>query len=337
MKDNEIIEKRYQILVESDDLITICTPDRIRKFVNQSYCNFAGKPASELIGRAISEGFTPQKKLTYSQLTQTITVNNPSFNMLTQSGAPGSEKWIRWSENGIFDSQGNLIEVLSIGKNVDEFILAKKQHQDINAVLAAYQQAIDSNVICSITDVNGQIIYANQLFCDVSGYSAGELVGKSHNIVNSGLHDADFFHNMWSTIRAGKMWHGEIRNKAKDGSFYWVKTVIIPIAGAENELTNFLSLRVIITEKMLLEEERSRHLSALEDLLHMVSHELRKPIANCIGLLNIAKSHNLTEIEMAEILENLLVSAYELDMYSQKMNDYLHNTKHSNRLLHKSV
>jgi hypothetical protein len=64
---------------------------------------------------------------------------------------------------------------------------------------------------------------------------------------------------------------------------------------------------------------------------------LRKPIANCIGLLNIAKSHNLTEIEMAEILENLLVSAYELDMYSQKMNDYLHNTKHSNRLLHKSV
>lgn len=328
MDGRTIVDQRYQILIESDDLIAISTPERIRKFVNKSYCSFAEKLETELIGQSIFEGFTPQKLELYTALATTLSVNSPKFDMITRSGKPGNEKWVKWSENGIFDSQGNLIEVLSIGRNIDDFIQAKKQSEEVQAVLTAYREAIDSNVICSITDKRGRIIYANQLFCEISGYKAEELVGQSHNIVNSGRHPDVFFKDMWGTILSNKMWHGELCNKAKDGSLYWVKTVIIPIKNTDGELSNFLSLRVLVTERKKLEEERNSHMQSLEEMLHMVSHELRKPITNFLGLLNLAKSNNITEKERAEIIDHLFDSASELDMYSRKMNTYLHTTKH---------
>jgi PAS domain S-box-containing protein len=107
--------------------------------------------------------------------------------------------------------------------------------------LRAYRSAVDYNMISSITDLKGTILYANENFCNVSQYSQEELVGQNHRIINSGHHSKPFFDNMWSTISRGNPWHGEICNRAKDGALYWVDTVIMPIFDEHKKITNYLS------------------------------------------------------------------------------------------------
>ncbi|MES2766910.1 MAG: PAS domain-containing protein [Bacteroidota bacterium] len=153
-------------------------------------------------------------------------------------------------------------------------------------LLKAYEQAIDENIISSITDTAGIIVHANKKFCEVSQYSSDEIIGKTHSIINSGFHSDEFFKTLWRTIGAGKVWHNEIRNKAKDGSFYWVDTVIVPIKNEEVEITHYLSLRGLITEKKELEEKNEKYLTSLEVLLVMTSNNVKKPLAECLAEMN---------------------------------------------------
>ncbi len=327
MEEKLLLEKRYQVLSESEDLIAILTPDRVRKHVNKAYCDFFGRSEAELIGKSIFEEFDAAKLNFYNEFIGAMSCDNPSIKTVNKSGMPGSQKWIYWIGNGIYDERGNLMEVLSIGKDIDEHVKTDRKNDEINNLLIAYRDAINSNVICSITDRDGIITYVNKCFCDISKYSATEMIGKSHNIINSGFHSSDFFKNMWSTISAGAMWHGEIKNKAKDGSYYWVKTVIIPVKDSEQKVSSFLSLRVLINDRKQIEEERARHTKALEDMMFMVSHELRRPITNFMGILDILQTAIAEDDEHRKLINYLIQSMEQLDFYSRKMNDYLQEHK----------
>lgn len=116
-------------------------------------------------------------------------------------------------------------------------------------------KAIDASIIVAITDVHGEILYVNNKFCEISKYSRSELIGENHRILNSGYHDLPFFRDMWKTIGKGEIWAGEVKNKAKDGSFYWVKTTIVPILDEEKKPFMYISLRTDITEGKLAQEK----------------------------------------------------------------------------------
>ena len=122
------------------------------------------------------------------------------------------------------------------------------------------QSALNSTTIVAITDTAGRIIFANSKFCEISKYSLDELIGKTHRIVNSNYHDPSFFRNLWTTISQGKTWKGEIQNKAKDGSLYWVETYIIPFLDENGEPYQYVSIRHDITERKLLEKELHKQL-----------------------------------------------------------------------------
>ncbi|MES2728370.1 MAG: PAS domain-containing protein [Bacteroidota bacterium] len=198
--------------------------------------------------------------------------------------------------------------------------LVKNNPEQLIELLKAYQRAIDVNIISSITDETGTILYANDKFCEVSKYKRDELIGQNHRIINSGYHTKEFFKQMWEAIKSGNSWQDEIKNKAKDGTIYWVDTVIIPMSIPGGKTTFYLSLRTLITEKKIAEEERKDYTEKLREMLHMTSHRVRSPLARCLGLMALVEHDTvITEEELQYIVSHLKSSALELDVFIKEL------------------
>jgi PAS domain S-box-containing protein len=131
----------------------------------------------------------------------------------------------------------------------------KPERQELHQELAKLKLALEQTSMVSITDQRGKIQFVNEQFCKISKYSRKELLGKDHHLINSGYHSSDFFKQMWVTIRRGKVWKGEIKNRAKDGSFYWVNTTIMPMMNVPAKPYAYVSVCQDITERKRMEEE----------------------------------------------------------------------------------
>ncbi len=167
--------------------------------------------------------------------------------------------------------------MLQHGKNMGNSPLSLEQ---------ALMVALDMTAIVAETDANGVITYVNSKFEKLSQYSSAEIIGKTHAVINSGHHPSSFFKEMWNTIKNGQIWRGEIKNRAKDGSFYWVDTAIAPIFSLNGEIEKYIAIRFDITDKKRLakelENETQAHqesLAVLGQLASTVAHEINNPLA----------------------------------------------------------
>ncbi len=136
-----------------------------------------------------------------------------------------------------------------------ELALAKERAETALRETEALRHTVDEYAIVSVSDTAGRIIDANDLFCRVSGYTRDELLGQDHRILNSGHHPKSFWVQVWRTVASGQVWRGEVCNRAKNGSLYWVDCIIAPFIGAEGRIEKYVSIRIDITDRKMMEEQ----------------------------------------------------------------------------------
>jgi len=252
-------------------------------------------------------------------------------------------------ERGNFDTkiqvQGNneIISVIKSFKNLQHTLAdnkkitisyekkLKKKLQERNDL----QNALDKSSIVAMTDREGIITYANDKFCEISKYSREELIGQNHRMLKSDYHPPQFYENLWKTISSGEVWSGDIKNIAKDGSYYWVKTTIVPFIGKDGKPEQYIAVRMDITKQKITEEKLKASLEDIrtadkmkDEFSTMISHELKTPLTpikfntemllepGILGPLNQEQTSIIEDIEENAIRLESLISDI---LYAQKL------------------
>ncbi|WP_052342646.1 PAS domain-containing sensor histidine kinase [Bacillus sp. EB01] len=160
--------------------------------------------------------------------------------------------------------------------------LDKELSQPLNE-LVDYKFALDQSAIVAITDRRGTIQYVNDKFCEISKYRADELIGEDHRVINSGYHPKEFFNSLWRTISNGDVWHGEIKNRAKDGSLYWVDTTIVPFLDESGKPYQYLAIRFEVTERKRMEAELQHMMTRIIDVQEEERKRLSRELHDGLG------------------------------------------------------
>jgi PAS domain S-box-containing protein len=156
--------------------------------------------------------------------------------------------------------------------------------QDRSDVLSA----LDEHAVVATTDTEGAITFVNDKFCDISQYTREELMGQNHRILSSGHHPKEFYEDMWTTIKAGRAWHGEVKNRAKDGSFYWLDTTIVPVIDhASGQPKLFRAIQAVITDRVKAQQSLQNSLKEKTALLLEVHHRVKNNLQVIASLLRL--------------------------------------------------
>jgi PAS domain S-box-containing protein len=187
--------------------------------------------------------------------------------------------------------------------------------------------ALDQSAIVAVTDLQGVITYVNHKFCELSEYTREELVGQTHALINSSYHNATFFKDMWGTITQGKVWRGEVRNRAKSGRIYWVDTTIVPIKNDQGRVEQYTAIRYDVTDRKLAEETIERDKARLIESEKMASigvlsagiaHELGNPLGAIRGRLEMLETMiSQGEFEKAFAIQSIQKMIQNVDRMSK--------------------
>ncbi len=169
----------------------------------------------------------------------------------------GSLRTIDWTNTCIANNDGQVTYVIGSGIDITEQYLTRETLEKYSKDLSDIKFALDQSAIVAVTDQKGIIRYANEKFCEISKYAKEELLGQDHRIINSRYHSKEFMRNLWETIANGKVWKGELRNRAKDGSIYWVDTTIVPFLNEKHKPYQYIAIRAEITARKKAEQRLS--------------------------------------------------------------------------------
>ena len=293
IKAQQEISKLSMVAKNTNNGVIMMDVNRKITWVNDAMVKRSGYSLDELIGQSPRifqfEGTNPKTiEFVYNQLVKL----EPVTAEILHQAKSGSLYWIDLNIQPIFDDKQIHIGYMAVEFDITERKEFEEKIAEQNKSLREITDALEQSSLVSIADKKGVIIRANKKFCEISKYSEDELLGQNHRIINSGYHSKEFWSEVWKTISAGFIWRGEVKNKAKDGSFYWVDSIIYPVMNLEGKIIHYLSIRHEITEKKIADEELKVK-SVFQNLLMEISS---KYINLPINLLNDTINESLAKL-----------------------------------------
>lgn len=227
----------------------------------------------------------------------------------------GSEQWIVLTNRALAIFAIWITVLLIVSRTKTRKVRDEKIRE-----LDFQKHALDEHAIVSITDIKGRITYINDKFCEISGYTRDELMGNNHRILKSGEHGSEVYQDLWCTVSSGKTWHGEIKNRTKEGEYYWVQATIVPFLNAKGRPFQYVSIRTDITKRKEAEELAEAANEAKSSFLSSMSHELRTPMNAILGFAQMMKytpKESLSE-QQSESIDNILkAGGYLMELINQ--------------------
>lgn len=295
----------YKYALDESSIIAITDQKGIIKYVNNNFCIISKYTFEELIGkdhRIINSGYHPKDFI--KELWRTIANGKVWKGELKNKAKDGSYYWVDTTIVPFLDEQGKPYQYVAIRSDITSRKNNEEELKNTLKEISDYKYALDESAIVAITDQRGIIKHVNENFCKISKYSYDELIGQDHRIINSGYHAKDFIKELWRTIAKGNVWKGELKNKAKDGSVYWVDTTIVPFLDENHKPYQYVAIRSDITERKNVEEQIKLsnkkaidHAKELEqkniqlvDFCNIVSHNLRAPLININMLVDFLEN-----------------------------------------------
>ena len=314
-------------------------------YVNSTFCAMIGLTRDEILGQEFRKFVDPSTMNIFEKQLEIRTLGYSSQYELRLSGSNNKELNVIVSAAPLYDSNEYLIGSFAF---ITDITTTKKFEIELVNTLRdvnKYKTALDLTSIIAITDLRGYIKFANQKFADISGFEVDELIGAYQNIVNSAYHPDSFWKEMWITIKRGDIWHDEVKNRKKNGDFYWVDTYIIPIRNENGNIFEFFSIRKDITSRKFAEEQlvdlnknletkvidRTKNLQDLnkekDQLIGMVSHDLKNPLSGIILYSDLIENRG-------KLIEdsNIIKSAEKIKKTTNRMNEIITNLLDLNRV-----
>jgi PAS domain S-box-containing protein len=273
-KEAERDRDRYFILAA--DLFCVASSDGYFKRLNPAFTATLGWTVDELLSRPFLEFVHPDDRAaTEREVERQVRDGERVLHFVNRyRHKDGSWRWLSWTS---MPQPGGLM--FGSARDVTELRTAEERTAALLKDLHDIKTALDEHAIVTLTDPQGRITYANRKFSATFEYSPEELVGKNHRLVNSGLHTREFFTDLWQTIRGGRVWKGEIRNRAKSGRVGWFDTTIVPFLAADGTPAQFVSIQTDITARKHAEDDVRRFNSELEAAIEARTAELQHALS----------------------------------------------------------
>lgn len=302
----------YKYALDESSILAITDQKGIIHHVNDNFCRISKYSREELLGkdhRIINSGYHPKSYI--KSLWTTIAHGKIWKGELKNRAKDGSAYWVDTTIVPFLNEEGKPYQYVAIRSDITERKRGEEELLKKIKEISDYKYALDESSIVAITNQKGIITHVNDNFCKISKYSREELIGKDHRIINSSHHPKEFIKDLWTTIANGKVWKGELKNKAKDGSAYWVDTTIVPFLNERGKPYQYVAIRSDISERKRGEERIAKILLDIEhqntqlvDFCNIVSHNLRSPLINISMLIEFLETCDEEE-ERTKILSKL--------------------------------
>jgi len=264
------LDRLARVAQHTNNAVTIADTQMRITWINGGFTRLTGYTLEEALGKTPGEllGSGKADPAVIERLFQAVESGESCRAELLNRAKDGHEYWVDTEVQPTRDAQGVLVGFMEIGTDITAQKDIQKRLEAAIRDSSALLSTVDQHTILTIADRDGKILAVNDAFCAHTGYSREELIGRDHRITNSGVHNQAFWTGMWAQISKGNSWRGEICNRAKDGSLYWMDSMIAPFIGDDGKVEKYVAMRTDITarkrDQQMLAEMSDRMALAIE-------------------------------------------------------------------------